>query len=138
MIAKWQREGHDLFKATRRRVGRALRVLLDRFRRDLTEPAFLRSLPKTFPMPIAVLDEPDCTWVLLRVPVRIRTLLDEHELEIARGVIRDLPNKALGPLGTVKNILHTIFAKLGIHSRVQLALLVVELLPEDSNGPISN
>jgi len=72
------------------------------------------------------------------MPVSVRTTLDKREREVAAGVARDLPNKAIGPMGHVKDTLRIIFAKLGIQSRVRLAQLAIPLLLEDSSGPIRN
>ena len=123
-------------RGIRERMGPVFKEFIEHFHEDLTNPAFLGALPKDSPMPVAVFDEPECSWVFVRVPANLRSRLNERERKVALCVARDLPNKAIGRMGTVKSILQTIFSKLGIHSRLKLAQLAVGLMVEGSNGPI--
>jgi DNA-binding NarL/FixJ family response regulator len=125
--------------AVRGQIRKALGRLLGRFRAELKDPKLMHDLPRISPTPIATFDEEDFTYILSRVPIRPDAVLSDRETRVVMGVREGLANKTIARnLGlstrTVAAHLERIYSKLGIKSRVELAMLATRFEPSEKKG----
>jgi DNA-binding CsgD family transcriptional regulator len=127
-------EPKEVLERIRTALGRVLR----RFSADLHDPRFLRVFTSRGLVAIATVEEEDCAYALCRVPILLSKVLSEREIKVALLVGGSLSNKEIGrnlhlSAATISSHLGRINSKLGVHTRVDLALLTIGL-PHDSSG----
>jgi DNA-binding NarL/FixJ family response regulator len=126
--------GYDLDPVFER-TKNELRKLLQRLDADFKDVRFARALPALMPSLIAVEESDECLYALYRVPRVLQKMLSQREIEIAILVRQGLVNKVIAKrlkisTRTVAAHLRSIYSKLSIDSRVNLALSAMGLLPD--------
>ena len=112
----------------RQRLGEAIQDLVNRYRTELEDPRFLKALPDVSATPIAAFHDAGCSFVLCRIPVNPKADLTARETQVVVGLRDGQPNKAIArnlgvSIRTVETHLEHVYLKVGIKSRVELALV---------------